>query len=71
MHVQKMRTIARNLGIEPANLDHVCLIRTARIFIGNFFDCFGTAYDGASDLIQAVRREYRLALASGGRPHAS
>lgn len=70
MQVQKIRTIARNMGIKPGRLDKVSLIRTIQRAEGNF-DCFATARDGICDQTNCAWREDCFALATGKRTRVS
>lgn len=48
MHIQTLRSIAKERGIKAGRMAKVEIIRTIQREEGNF-DCFGTAVDGFCD----------------------
>ncbi len=56
MHIQTIRSIAKEKGIKAGRMTKADIIRTIQRTEGNF-DCFGTALDGSCDQQQCVWRE--------------
>ena len=62
MHMQEIRSIAKEYGIKTAKQTKVDLVRTIQQAEGNF-SCFATATDGICDQTGCLWREDCFALA--------
>lgn len=56
MHMQTIRSIAKEHGIKTSRMTKADLIRTIQRTEGNF-DCFGSAIDGVCDQMDCSWRE--------------
>ena len=56
MHMQTIRSIAKEKGVKAGKMTKVELIRSIQRIEGNF-DCLGSAIDGACDQMQCSWRE--------------
>lgn len=56
MHIQTIRSIAKDKGIKAGRMTKGEIIRAIQRTEGNF-DCFGSAIDGACDQMQCNWRE--------------
>ena len=56
MHIQTIRSIAKDKGIKAGRMTKAEMIRAIQRTEGNF-DCFGSAIDGACDQMQCSWRE--------------
>jgi len=62
MHMQEIRSIAKEYGIKTAKQTKVDLVRTIQLAEGNF-SCFATATAGTCDQTGCLWREDCFALA--------
>jgi hypothetical protein len=60
MHIQTVRSIAKEHGIKAGRMSKMDAIRAIQRWEGNF-DCFGTAVDGICDQLQCAWRDDCLA----------
>jgi len=56
MHIQTIRSIAKERGIKAGRMTKADMIRTIQRTEGNF-DCFATAFDGVCDQLQCTWRD--------------
>jgi len=56
MHIQTIRSIAKERGIKASRMSKAAIIRTIQRSEGNF-DCFGSASEGICDQRQCVWRD--------------
>lgn len=56
MHIQTIRSIAKEHGIKAGRMTKADMIRTIQRTEGNF-DCFATAVDGVCDQMQCTWRD--------------
>ena len=56
MHIQTLRSIAKEHGIKAGKMAKADIIRSIQRSEGNF-DCFGTASDGVCDQMQCSWRD--------------
>lgn len=56
MHIQTIRSIAKNHGIKTGRMSKADAIRSIQRAEGNF-DCFASAFDGICDQLQCAWRD--------------
>jgi len=66
MHIQTIRSIAKNHGIKTGRMNKAEAIRSIQRAEGNF-DCFGSAVDGVCDQLQCAWREDCFSASKKGR----
>ncbi len=56
MHMQEIRSIAKEIGVKTAKLNKIDLVRSIQVAEGNF-NCFATAADGICDQQDCIWRD--------------